>query len=400
MERININDYYMNIAVQVSLRSTCSRRRVGAVIVKNNNILSTGYNGSPSGLPNCIEFNDRCYRSKHNIPSGEALDKCYAVHAEQNAIMNALKNGNDLQGASIYVTTFPCSTCAKLIIQTGIKELYYIDTYNDVFTKELLKESGIKLQAVDGSSFQTPKGVSSTTVNDLDSIDPLLKEIYKYEPGTLEFSENRRRVFEKNNLFSRYNEIIYYTKDKLPKEIVPIRTLDDIESINMYIDNRNNLEYNGPDKKQMVVATVVYDIHTKLYYLLRAKGNRFNGKLTMIQGHAAKSNRLGNFNILLENLVKELKEEINLDYTRVERIIPEYLISTNDNIVSSEHMGLITLTMIDSSKFDASKIVSGEPDKHDIVKFTFKELTSPEVKDKMDTWLRKFIDERFTDLTK
>ena len=81
MERININDYYMNIAVQVSLRSTCSRRRVGAVIVKNNNILSTGYNGSPSGLPNCIEFNGRCYRSKHNIPSGEALDKCYAVHA-------------------------------------------------------------------------------------------------------------------------------------------------------------------------------------------------------------------------------------------------------------------------------------------------------------------------------
>lgn len=400
MERININDYYMNIAVQVSLRSTCARRRVGAVIVKNNNILATGYNGSPSGLPNCIEHNNRCYRSKHNIPSGEALDKCYAVHAEQNALMNALKNGNDLQGASIYVTTFPCSTCAKFIIQTGIKELYYIDTYNDEFTKELLKESGVQLRSVDGSIFQTPKGVSSTTVNDLDSIDPLIKEIYKYQPGTLEFSENRRRVFEKNNLFSRYNEIIYYTKDKLPKELVPINSLDDIESINMYIDNRNNLEYNGPDKKQMVVATIVYDRHAKVYYLLRAKGNRFNGKLTMIQGHVAKSNTVGNFNILIENLVKELKEEINLDYTRVERIVPVYLISTNDNIVSSEHMGLITITVIDSSKFDVSKIVSGEPDKHDLVKFTLKELTSPEVKDKMDTWLRKFIDERIANLTR
>ena len=400
MERININDYYMNIAVQVSLRSTCSRRRVGAVIVKNNNILSTGYNGSPSGLPNCIEFNGRCYRSKHNIPSGEALDKCYAVHAEQNAIMNALKNGNDLQGASIYVTTFPCSTCSKLIIQSGIKELYYIDTYNDLFTKELLKESGIKLQSVDGSIFQTPKGVSSTTVNDLDSIDPLLKEIYKYEPGTLEFSENRRRVFEKNNLFSRYNEIIYYTKDKLPKEIVPIRTLDDIESIKMYTDNRNNLEYNGSEKKQMVVATVVYDCYTNLYYLLKAKGNRFDGKLTMIQGHAAKSNMFGNYNILLDNLLKELKEEINLKRNMIKHIIPEYLISTNDNIVSSEHMGLIALTVIDSSKFDVSGLVSGEPEKHDLVKLTLKELTSPEVKDKMDTWLRKYVDEIIANLIK
>ena len=92
MNRIGINDYYMNIAVQVSLRSTCMRRKVGAVIVKDNRILATGYNGAPSGLPNCIDNCERCYRSAHNIPSSQCLELCYAVHGEQNAILNALKS--------------------------------------------------------------------------------------------------------------------------------------------------------------------------------------------------------------------------------------------------------------------------------------------------------------------
>ena len=91
MNRLDIHEYYMNIAIQVSLRSTCIRRKVGAIIVKDNRILSTGYNGAPSGLPNCCDDCKRCYRSAHNIPSGCELDKCFAVHAEQNAIMNALK---------------------------------------------------------------------------------------------------------------------------------------------------------------------------------------------------------------------------------------------------------------------------------------------------------------------
>ena len=137
MNRIGINEYYMNITIQVSLRSTCMRRRVGSVIVKDNVILATGYNGAPSGLPNCIDDCSRCYRSAHNIPSGCELDKCFAVHAEQNAIMNALKTGNDLKGASIYVNTYPCSTCMKLIIQSGIREIYYVDEYVNEFTKNM-----------------------------------------------------------------------------------------------------------------------------------------------------------------------------------------------------------------------------------------------------------------------
>ena len=107
MSRLSREEYYMNIAVQTSLRSTCIRRKVGAIIVKDDRILSTGYNGAPSGIPNCCDDCKRCYRSAHNIPSGQMLDMCYAVHAEQNAIMNALKTGEDLKGAALYVNTYP-----------------------------------------------------------------------------------------------------------------------------------------------------------------------------------------------------------------------------------------------------------------------------------------------------
>ena len=168
MNRLNRTDYYTNICIQVSLRSTCVRRKVGAIIVKNDRILSTGYNGSPSGLPNCIDDCNRCYRSKHNIPSGQMLDLCFAVHAEQNAIMNALKTGEDLKGAVLYVNTFPCSTCFKLAIQSGIKEIYYVDEYENEFTKNMAKEAGVKLIKVDGSKFRTPEGSSVKTKDDLE----------------------------------------------------------------------------------------------------------------------------------------------------------------------------------------------------------------------------------------
>lgn len=145
MNRMSIENYYMNIANVVSLRSTCMRRKVGAVIVKDNRILSTGYNGSPSGFPNCNENEGKCYRCINNIPSGEQLDKCYAVHAEQNAIMSGMRTGENLKGATIYITTFPCITCAKLIVQSGINKIYYIDKYRDEFTLKMLKTVGVEV---------------------------------------------------------------------------------------------------------------------------------------------------------------------------------------------------------------------------------------------------------------
>ena len=393
MSRIGINDYYMNIAVQVSLRSTCMRRKVGAVIVKDNRILATGYNGAPSGLPNCIDNCERCYRSAHNIPSGQCLELCYAVHGEQNAILNALKTGEDLKGASIYVNTYPCSTCAKLIIQVGISNIYFVDEYENVFTKNMLEEAGVNLVKLDGSIYRTPVGTSEKTVNDLDTIDPLVAAIYKYEPGTPEFAENRDRVFREHGIYEKYNELIYYTDFKMDKEIIDVEEVD-FSNFRVGIDNRNNLEYNGDFVKQLVVGGLVFDVSKGDFYVLKCKGERLKDKLTLIQGHlgvpefAMEETDLGE--IIEYNMIKELNEEACLLPKDIMQIEMRYFIQSNDNKISSEHMGVISMVYIDSSKMDY-ELVSGEPEKHDVVKLSFMDISNLEVLDTMDTWLRKVV---------
>ena len=393
MSRIGINDYYMNIAVQVSLRSTCMRRKVGAVIVKDNRILATGYNGAPSGLPNCIDNCERCYRSAHNIPSGQCLELCYAVHGEQNAILNALKTGEDLKGASIYVNTYPCSTCAKLIIQVGISNIYFVDEYENVFTKNMLEEAGVNLVKLDGSIYRTPVGTSEKTVNDLDTIDPLVAAIYKYEPGTPEFAENRDRVFREHGIYEKYNELIYYTDFKMDKEIIDVEEVD-FSNFRVGIDNRNNLEYNGDSVKQLVVGGLVFDVSKGDFYVLKCKGERLKDKLTLIQGHlgvpefAMEETDLGE--IIEYNMIKELSEEACLLPKDIMQIEMRYFIQSNDNKISSEHMGVISMVYIDSSKMDY-ELVSGEPEKHDVVKLSFMDISNLEVLDGCDTWLRKVI---------
>ena len=391
--RINVNDYYMNICVQVSLRSTCMRRKVGAVIVKDNRILSTGYNGAPSGLPNCIDNCNRCYRSAHNIPSGQMLDMCYAVHAEQNAIMNALKTGEDLRGAVLYVNTYPCVTCFKLTVQSGIKEIYYIDEYENEFTKQMAKEAGVKLVKLDGSIYRTPVGSSAISDDDMDAIDPLVAQIYKYTPGTEQFKINRDLVFRQNGLYERYDEMIYYTDFKLPYEILPV-TDKLYTRINLFKANRNTLEYNGDDVKQLVIGAVVYDVHKNELIVLKCKGERFKGKFTMIQGHMAVDKRDTSRSrlktIMNRNLKKEVTEELTLKVEDIIEIEPMYLIQSNDNKVSSEHMGVISLIKIDTSMLEY-KIESGEPEKHDVAHLTKYDLGNMELMGRYDTWLKKVI---------
>lgn len=393
MSRLSREEYYMNIAVQTSLRSTCIRRKVGAIIVKDDRILSTGYNGAPSGIPNCCDDCKRCYRSAHNIPSGQMLDMCFAVHSEQNAIMNALKTGEDLKGAALYVNTYPCVTCFKLTVQAGIKEVYYIDEYENEFTKQMAKEAGVKLVQLDGSIYRTPVGSSQKTVDDMDAIDPLVAQIYKYEPGTEIFAINREKVMKENGLLERYDEMIYYTNYHIDKEIVPI-TNEIYNKIGKQVANRNTLEYNGDAVKQLVIGAIVYDIAKDELIVLKCLGERFAGKLTQIQGHMQANNgdtiktRLKT--IMLRNLKKELLEELNIKLKHVVSIDPLYLIQTNDNKVSSEHTGIISLVKIDTSSMSYD-LKSGEPEKHDIVRLSLHDICDLNVLDKMDTWLRKVI---------
>jgi dCMP deaminase len=138
------DNYFMRVAFLVAERSTCLRRRVGAVIVKDKRILTTGYNGAPRGLKHCAEVG--CLREKLNIPSGQRQEICRGMHAEQNAIIQAAIFGVSIDGSAIYTTNFPCITCTKMIINSGIKKIIYADEYPDELSKELLAESSVEVQ--------------------------------------------------------------------------------------------------------------------------------------------------------------------------------------------------------------------------------------------------------------
>lgn len=140
------NKRFMDMAEVVASWSSCFQesRHVGAVIVKDNRILTTGYNGAPSGVKSCAEKGE-CLRKKLNIQSGTRHELCYAVHAEQNAIAQAAKLGISVQGATLYCTHQPCVICAKMIINSGIKTVYYKYGYPDDFSLELFKEAGVEV---------------------------------------------------------------------------------------------------------------------------------------------------------------------------------------------------------------------------------------------------------------
>ena len=135
--------YFMEIAEHVAERSTCLRRQVGAVVVKDKRILSTGYNGAPSGIDHCLDVG--CLREQMKIPSGERHELCRAIHAEQNAIVQAAYHGVTIKGATLFCTNLPCSICAKMIINAGIQKIYYRSGYADKLGSEMLKSTEIEI---------------------------------------------------------------------------------------------------------------------------------------------------------------------------------------------------------------------------------------------------------------
>jgi dCMP deaminase len=137
------NEYFMDITILVSKRSTCLRRAVGAIIVKDKRLLATGYNGAPSGIRHCGEVG--CLREALNIESGQRHELCRGIHAEQNAIIQAAYHGVSIKDASLYCTNLPCIICTKMIINAGIKKIYYQEGYADELSKDMLAEAGIEV---------------------------------------------------------------------------------------------------------------------------------------------------------------------------------------------------------------------------------------------------------------
>ncbi len=147
IERPDWTEYFMDFARLAEKRSTCLRRRVGAVIVKDKMVLATGYNGAPKGVSHCEV--EGCLRARMKVPSGQRHELCRGLHAEQNAIIQAALHGVITEGAIIYVTHQPCFNCAKTIINAGISEIVYGKEYRDDRSLDFLNQAGVKITALE-----------------------------------------------------------------------------------------------------------------------------------------------------------------------------------------------------------------------------------------------------------
>ena len=141
MPRMPWPEYFMRIAHLVAERSTCLRRKVGAIAVGERRILATGYNGAPAGIAHCEEVG--CLREQLGVPSGERHELCRALHAEQNLLVQAAVHGVSLRGAEVYCTTQPCLICTKLLINCRVKAIYYAESYPDSLSADMLQEAGV-----------------------------------------------------------------------------------------------------------------------------------------------------------------------------------------------------------------------------------------------------------------
>ncbi len=146
--------YFMDITRLVAKRSTCLRRAVGAVIVKDRRILSTGYNGAPSGIRHCREAG--CLRESMGVPSGERHELCRGIHAEQNAIIQAAYHGVSIRNGVLFCTNLPCAICAKMIVNAGISAIWYESGYADAMSLEMLTEGGVDIHHI---SQPSPEGI-------------------------------------------------------------------------------------------------------------------------------------------------------------------------------------------------------------------------------------------------
>ena len=146
-DRPSWDEYFLEIAHLVSRRSTCLRRAVGALIIKDKRILATGYNGTPTKIRHCSETG--CLREQLNVPSGERHELCRGLHAEQNALLQASLHGVSVKGGTLYCTNQPCVICAKMIINAGMKEIVFEGGYPDKLAEEFFKEAGIILRRVE-----------------------------------------------------------------------------------------------------------------------------------------------------------------------------------------------------------------------------------------------------------
>jgi dCMP deaminase len=150
MTRTSWPDYFTAITLAVATRSTCTRRQVGAIAVRDKRILATGYNGAPAGIPHCLETG--CLRQDMGIPSGQRHELCRGLHAEQNVIIQSALHGVSLAGADLYCTHQPCLICTKMLINAGVRRVFAMQTYPDELADEMMRQAGMDCIRIDGGN--------------------------------------------------------------------------------------------------------------------------------------------------------------------------------------------------------------------------------------------------------
>lgn len=153
------DNYFMNYAINISSNANCIKGKVGAIFVKDDEIIAKGVNSVPNGITPCTE--ETCIRKKLNLKSGENQELCFVVHAEQNALIDALNNKIDVKDSILYVTKQPCIICAKMLINAGIKKIIYLKAYPDNYSESLLKEAGIEINKFEGELDNEENGIRS-----------------------------------------------------------------------------------------------------------------------------------------------------------------------------------------------------------------------------------------------
>ena len=156
MSRMPWNQYFMEITRLVAERATCTRRKVGAIAVKDKRILATGYNGAPRNMRDCLELG--CLRQKLGIPSGERHELCRGLHAEQNVIIQAAVHGVSLEGSTIFCTHQPCLICTKMLLNCGVAAVFFANPYPDAMAEDMFKEAGVPLMCLSLPETSTPLG--------------------------------------------------------------------------------------------------------------------------------------------------------------------------------------------------------------------------------------------------
>lgn len=159
MSKIKNDSYYMNYALKLSTTANCIKGKVGAILVKNNNIIAEGVNSVPNGVTPCTE--ETCLRKKLKLKSGENQELCFVVHAEQNALIDALNKKIDVNDSVLYVTKQPCIICAKMLINAGIKKIIYLKAYPDKYSENLLQQAEIEIYKFEGELENEKNGIRS-----------------------------------------------------------------------------------------------------------------------------------------------------------------------------------------------------------------------------------------------